>query len=887
MVRIKGEKLICSLAFVLASCGKDVSLTISGSAPEVLTLTSAPFLVSPGEELVVQGSAFNASLWMQLQGTRVDPVRIVATEATFVVPAAANLGETTARLYANNLVGSDEATQRDEKGRQYRRLPLIIIEANLPRYSDIDPNDLCSDEYYIDEQGRKQQGLKACPEILFDPPPPDPETPLSSSLSDSSILVYWTSGGGSTMDFRISYQTGDIAPASCSAGTTISESLIDGVKHVIEGLNPSTTYSFRICAINGNTDPDESSGVSTSTSTPLPGIPPNPVSLSLAPYGTSVRLSWTSGGGSTNGYRIAWLAGASAPPNCMAGVVVHETLINGTSHRIQGLSMDTQYSFRICAVNSKDNPDSSSGMVIQGMTQAHGPFIQAAVGSDHTCGLTSQGQVYCWGSNSGGELGDGSDVDADAPLEVDNTAFAIGERIGLISAGWSHTCAVSTVGNAYCWGDNSNGQLGDGSTTARSIPTAVDVSLLAPGERFTQVTGGDDHTCGLTSIGKAYCWGGNDTGQLGDGNSGVATDIPTSIDTSTLSPGEVFVSISAGNNHTCAITSLGRLLCWGDNSDGQLGDGSGDDQDIPALADTSMLATGERFVQISSGLGTHTCGLTSLGRALCWGDNNEGQLGTANDTAWDIPTAVNTAALSSGENFAQLGAGGGHSCGLTTLGRVFCWGDGFYGSLGTGDNASYYIPMIVQTSGMQPGEFFTQVSDHYSFDQTCGVSTLGRIFCWGADYFGQLGDGGSNMDQNAPSPVDTTEIGDEHIFTRITAGYDHGCGVTNLRNVLCWGSNENGQLGDGNTEDRNIPGSIDASGLATGERFMQTSLSKAADPSFSCGITSHGKTFCWGNGTYGQLGDGTNSSHGVPAVIDSSNLASNERFTELRTGAAH
>ncbi|MBK7842539.1 MAG: fibronectin type III domain-containing protein [Bdellovibrionales bacterium] len=202
------------------------------------------------------------------------------------------------------------------------------------------------------------------------PPPPDPTALTATPNSAAAITLSWSSGGGSTVDYQISYQLGTTAPATCSAGTLISESLISGTSYQVTGLNTDTLYSFRVCAINDKTTPDVSSGVTVSATTLTnTAPPPNPTALTATPNSVSaITLSWTSGAGSTVDYRISYQLGATAPANCSAGTLISESAISGTSHQVTGLNTNTQYSFRVCAINDKTTPDASTGVTVSATT---------------------------------------------------------------------------------------------------------------------------------------------------------------------------------------------------------------------------------------------------------------------------------------------------------------------------------------------------------------------------------------------------------------------------------------------------------------------------------------------------------------------------------------
>jgi hypothetical protein len=234
-----------------------------------------------------------------------------------------------------------------------------------------------------------------------------------------------------------------------------------------------------------------------------------------------------------------------------------------------------------------------------------GPAVDVTVGADHACAILSDGRVFCWGSNERGQLGGGN------LLERSMDPIAVGglPAVSQISAGWHHTCALTPAGQAYCWGANGGGQLGDGSSEDRSRP--VRVSARA---RFGRLAAGSSHTCGLERDGTAWCWGDNGRGQLGVGGEAPGP-APVEADLA-------FVSLTAGGTHSCALTEGGEAWCWGGNTYGQLGNGTLVDAPAPLRVSAGPI----RFAEVAAG-GAHTCGRSTQGPLYCWGNNLNGQLG--------------------------------------------------------------------------------------------------------------------------------------------------------------------------------------------------------------------------------------------------------------------
>jgi alpha-tubulin suppressor-like RCC1 family protein len=356
----------------------------------------------------------------------------------------------------------------------------------------------------------------------------------------------------------------------------------------------------------------------------------------------------------------------------------------------------------------------------------------------HTCGLTGTGAAYCWGYGEVGQLGDNTPANHFTPVAVSLpngvTAFAS------LTAGMSHTCALTATGAAWCWGYNVIGQLGDNSDTDRYAPVAVTPPSGVTG--FTTLSGGSFHTCGLSNTGAAYCWGYNEFGQLGiDNNSTLYSFTPMAV---TLPNGVTgFSRIVAGDDHTCALTSAGAAYCWGKNGSGQLGNNSQSDSFTPVAVSLPAGVTG--FTNLAAGE-NHTCALTSTGLAYCWGLGAHGQLGN-NQLVYSLtPDAVILPAGVPG--FAHLAADGNHTCGLSAAGAAFCWGRNYYGQLGNNSTVNSQTPVAVSLPHGVTGFARIAAGD----DHSCALTNAGAAWCWGQNNFGQVGDN-SQITRLTPQPV--------------------------------------------------------------------------------------------------------------------------------------
>jgi alpha-tubulin suppressor-like RCC1 family protein len=356
-------------------------------------------------------------------------------------------------------------------------------------------------------------------------------------------------------------------------------------------------------------------------------------------------------------------------------------------------------------------------------------FYQVSAGYEHSCGVTSDQRAYCWGRNSEGELGDGTTQGRLTPVAVAGSL-----RFRQISAGFFSTCGVTTDNRAYCWGSNPVGELGDGTTTERVRPAAV-----AGGRQFKQVQTAFEHACAVTTTGgRIYCWGRNNQGQLGTGSRtgpqtgtyGSYSSTPVRV-ASTLT----FRQVATGQYHTCAVTTTDRAFCWGFNRDGELGDSSSQWRRLKP----TRVAGNHAFRQIDTER-AHTCAVTTDNRAYCWGSGTLGQLGTGQLGEWNYPRAV-----SGGRLFRRITAGEFHTCAESSADRTWCWGANGTGQLGDGTDLNRLTP--VQVVG---GHLFVQVSA--GGFHTCARTEAGVAYCWGRGFAGQLG-GGVAANSLTPAPV--------------------------------------------------------------------------------------------------------------------------------------
>lgn len=454
-----------------------------------------------------------------------------------------------------------------------------------------------------------------------------------------------------------------------------------------------------------------------------------------------------------------------------------------------------------------------------------------ASGGRHSCGLSAAGGVYCWGYNASGQLGDGTTLYRDVPTAVSG----LSGNVTALALGDAHTCALLAGGSVKCWGESDDGRLGTGDTSDQTQPRDV---LQLSGA--SEIGAGNAHTCARTGSGMR-CWGDNSYGQVGDGTWTTRTiPVTTQIAMSVA-------SIAVGGYHTCARSAAGAVQCWGRNYDGQLGDGTTSNRNLPVNADG--LSGG--VTRLSAG-GYHTCALAAGATLKCWGANSNGQVGDGTTDRRERPTAVVDAPVP----VTELSLGEVHTCVRGGANTFHCWGDANYGKLGrfTPSNVSYSNRPAAVTGLESP------IVALSTFEQTtCAVTDTGGARCWGDNYYGQLGNGvefsgGSMIDFSGPSRVVSL-----HADVRdIAAGRYHACAAKTDGSVWCWGRNNYFQLADGTTINRTTPvqvaGIDDAVALVAGE-------------SFTCVLSAGGGVRCWGRNNVGQIGDGSLEDRGQPVDV--------------------
>jgi alpha-tubulin suppressor-like RCC1 family protein len=457
------------------------------------------------------------------------------------------------------------------------------------------------------------------------------------------------------------------------------------------------------------------------------------------------------------------------------------------------------------------------------------PKAQVCAGGAYTCAMKASGEVLCFGDNLDGQLGDGTAVNRSLPVPVVGVSDAT-----RIACGWAHTCVLRRAGGVACWGANDHGELGNGSKDPTQVPVdaagLTDVAELAAGQGFT---------CARRNDGHVLCWGAGSWGRLGNGKE---EDSATPVDVSDLADAQ---QIAAGRHHACALRKSGEVVCWGYGYNLQLGRG-----DDTSNGTTPAAVAGLTGVQAVAAGDAHTCALLQSGAVKCWGRGNDGELGQGQDgDAASSGAPVDVADLA---KVTTLALGAQRSCALLDSGEVRCWGYNNYGTKLLGVDSEERVaskPLAVKdlagVTGLAAGG-----------EHACALVDGTKVACWGGNGSGQRGSGDATWQAapntaiedlakaapEAPKPYTFEPSPDATVTVvpHISHGRDYACGVTPDGKVLCFGSGAFGQLGSGSTASvpataaRIVPGLTDVVQVAAG--LYRT-----------CARRANGRVACWGN----------------------------------------
>lgn len=566
-------------------------------------------------------------------------------------------------------------------------------------------------------------------------------------------------------------------------------------------------------------------------------------------------------------------------------------------------------------------------------------IIKIKTSGHRTCAIVESGKMYCWGYNEDGSLGYGNKNPYDGTIPPKNLGpLDIGARVKDVAMTGSSTCVLLETGNVKCWGGNSFGILGYGNSFQWTFDKKpIDLPNINLGGIAKQISGYSSHMCALIDTGDVKCWGYNGYGQLGYGHKNNIGDDEEPVAAGSVPLGEKAVQLSLGSYHTCAILESGSLRCWGYGYDGQLG--LGNIGDIGGVANKSILSVSPIILnsiptQVAAG-NVHTCALFENKKIKCWGNNIFGQLGLGrpvlnHELPIDLPyvdvggevkvvqvmnnrtcvtlidnsfkcwgdndfnypilgynqvyklgddeSIITQLPVSVGSPVTDISVGRFHTCVVLAAGKVKCWGENTNKNLSSSTSNFIGDDGKISQLGFINSNFDIQSLTSNSYTgHFCAVTFGQNVRCWGTSYSGALGVNQSYVDIN--NAQDLLPINDKVI--QVATGEKFSCALLNTGLVKCWGANNKGQLGRGDTVA--VTNASSATTVSLGEQASQIS----AGYDYVCARTVSNKIRCWGNNDYGQLGIGNTQTIGdneLPSAISAVNLGIGRTASHISSG---
>jgi len=663
----------------------------------------------------------------------------------------------------------------------------------------------------------------------------------SLALTSTGQVLAWGNNANGQLGNGTTTSSSTPVAVSLPSGTTVT-AIAGGARHSL-----ALTSTGQVLAWGYNFYGQLGNGTATSSSTPVAVSLPSGTTVTAIAAGLGHSLALTS-----SGQVLAWgdnfdgELGNSSNVNSSTPVAVSLTsgtyvtaIAAGNYHSLALTAFGDVLAWGNNAYGQLGNGTTTNSNTPVFVSVPNAAIVTAiAGGGSHSLALASTGQMLAWGYNAYGQLGNGTTTASNVPIAV---SLPSGTTVTAIAGGANHSLALTYTGQVLAWGNNGNGQLGNGTTTSSSNPVAVS---LPAGTTVTAIAGGAGHSLAIKASGahdSAWTWGSNNFGQLGnattaDSNIPVAVSVPS---------GTIVTAVAGGYNHSLALTSTGQVLAWGGNGAGALGNGTTIDSNTPVAV---SLPSGTTVTAIAAGHG-HSLALTSSGQMLAWGYNGDGRLGNGTFTNSSIPVAVS---LPSGTTVTAIAAGAQHSMALTSTGQVLAWGYNASGELGNGTLTNSNTPLAVS---LPLGTTVTAIAN--SGYHSLALTSTGQVLAWGYNPEGQLGNG--TISPYSTTPV-LTSLPSGTAVTAIAGGLGHSLALTSTGQVLAWGDNYMGELGNGTTTKSSIPVAVS---LPSGTTV--TAIAAGADHSMA--LNSSGQVLAWGSNGFGQLGIGTTTGSSTPIVV--------------------
>lgn len=471
-------------------------------------------------------------------------------------------------------------------------------------------------------------------------------------------------------------------------------------------------------------------------------------------------------------------------------------------------------------------------------------FKLIAPSIDAFCAITDNDQIYCWGNGSSGQLGNGSSSDQYFPAAV---ITAESKHFKTLK-GFNHTfCALDYDGIAYCWGNGSSGQLGNG--TYKNIDSLTQVTM--PATTFISIMVSSNIVCAIGANKHIYCWGAGTEGQIGN-NQNNNQSVPTEV---TMPDNNEYFTELNSSYYTpatiCGLTNLGNIYCWGYGASGAIGNGSYQNTNTPAKV---LMPDGVTFAHLISGMGNNTCALDIRGNLYCWGYNGHGENANGTYTTINYPKP---AIMPEGKSFQNAATSVNTGCAITTDFLAYCWGYNAEGELGNGQNITSPVPVAVSIE-----QKLTKIATGFYMKSTfCGINTESQILCWGYGESGNIGDG-LNSNESIPALIEISEPHHNFIDLQVSGNNHTVCALDDKGQAYCWGYGLEGQLGNGIKINSSKPSLV-----ITHPAITKLIASSGFYASTFCAIHSNAKVYCWGYGLDGEIGNGQNKSVAEPSLV--------------------